>query len=89
MQVVVYAGEGHSVGLVVHRILDIVEESLAAKSRARRRGVLFTAVVQGRVTEFLDVEGIIKADDPNFFHEADGPAGLHAPARRPAERLEV
>ena len=31
------------------------------------RGVLFTAVVQGRVTEFLDIEGIIRSADPDFF----------------------
>jgi two-component system chemotaxis sensor kinase CheA len=58
-QVVVYAGEGRRVGLVVESILDIVEEEIVTRSEANRPGVLFTAVVQGRVTEFLDVSGII------------------------------
>jgi two-component system chemotaxis sensor kinase CheA len=71
VQVVVHAGRGQRVGLVVGRILDIVEETLVSRSRARRPGVLFTAVVQERVTEFLDVEGIIRAADPEFF-AADG-----------------
>ena len=69
VQVVVYAGKGRRVGLVVDRILDIVEETLGSRSRANRPGVLFTAVVQGRVTEFLDVEGIIRSADPDFFEQ--------------------
>jgi hypothetical protein len=34
--------------------------------------VLFTAVVQGRVTEFLDVEGLIRSADPDFFEHPEG-----------------
>jgi two-component system chemotaxis sensor kinase CheA len=65
VQVVVYAGAGRPVGLVVDRILDIVEETLISRSEAHRRGVLFTAVIQGRVTEFLDIESILDSVDPN------------------------
>ena len=61
--------QGRRVGLVVDRILDIVEETLASRSPANRPGVLFTAVVQGRVTEFLDVEGIIRSADPDFVEQ--------------------
>jgi two-component system, chemotaxis family, sensor kinase CheA len=64
VQVVVYAGAGRRVGLVVDRILDIVEETLISRSPAHRRGVLFTAVIQGRVTEFLDIESILDSIDP-------------------------
>ncbi|HEY7426517.1 MAG TPA: chemotaxis protein CheW [Gemmataceae bacterium] len=67
VQVVVYAGKDRRVGLVVDRILDIAEESLASRSAAHRPGVLFTAVVQGRVTEFLDVEGILRSTDPDLI----------------------
>jgi two-component system chemotaxis sensor kinase CheA len=69
-QVVVYAGDGARVGLVVGSILDIVEEEITARSRANRPGVLHTAVVQGRVTEFLDVDGVIRAAAPEFAGEA-------------------
>jgi two-component system chemotaxis sensor kinase CheA len=69
VQVVVYSSEGRRVGLVVGQILDIVEETLASRSRSSRPGVLFNAVVQGRVTEFLDVRGIIRSADPEFFDE--------------------
>jgi two-component system, chemotaxis family, sensor kinase CheA len=77
VQVVVYSGEGRRVGLVVGRILDIVEETLVSRSRSNRPGVLFTAVVQGRVTEFLDIKGIIRSADPEFFEEPQ-PVGAEA-----------
>jgi two-component system chemotaxis sensor kinase CheA len=68
-QVVVSAGEGARVGLVVGSILDIVDEEIAVRSRANRPGVLYTAVVQGRVTEFLDVDGLIRVAAPEFARE--------------------
>jgi two-component system chemotaxis sensor kinase CheA len=60
---VVCAAAGRRVGLVVGRILDVVEETIAARSPGGRPGVLFAAVVQDRVTEFLDVEAVIRAAD--------------------------
>jgi two-component system chemotaxis sensor kinase CheA len=61
VQVIVYAANGRHVGLVVERIVDIAEESIVVRSAAHRRGVAFTAVIQERVTEFLDVEGILRS----------------------------
>jgi two-component system chemotaxis sensor kinase CheA len=46
LQVVVHAGADRQVGLVVGRILDIVEETITTRARASRPGVLFTAVVR-------------------------------------------
>jgi two-component system chemotaxis sensor kinase CheA len=69
VQVVVHAGKGQRVGLVVGRILDIAEEAIVSRARASRPGVLFTAVIQGRVTEFLDVEGIIRSAGFEFSGE--------------------
>jgi two-component system chemotaxis sensor kinase CheA len=65
--VIVYAREGQNVGLLVGQILDIAEEVIGTRSRANRPGVLFTTVIQERVTEFLDVEGLLRAADPAFF----------------------
>lgn len=59
VQVVVTSGQGKTVGLVVGQILDVIETSIVNRSAAARTGVLFNAVVQDRVTEFLDVEGLI------------------------------
>src|SRR5689334_7330804 len=67
VQVVVFAGQGQQVGLIVGRILDIVEEAVTVRSRTNRPGVLFSAVIQGRVTEFLDVPGLLLVADPDFF----------------------
>jgi two-component system chemotaxis sensor kinase CheA len=69
IQVVVYAARGQRVGLVVDQILDIVEEEIVSRSSARRPGVLFTAVIQGRVTEFLDVDGILESVDPDILEQ--------------------
>lgn len=65
--VIVYNGRGRRAGLVVGEILDVVEEDLAMRARAARPGVLFSAVIQGLVTEFLDVEAVIRSADPAFF----------------------
>ena len=63
IQVVVYSGHGRRVGLVVGRIIDIVDEPVAARAEEARPGVLFRAVVRDRVTEFLDVDAIITRED--------------------------
>ncbi len=59
LPVVVYESRGRRFGLVVGRILDIVDEHVTAHSEPVRPGVLFNAVVQERVTEFLDVDGML------------------------------
>lgn len=70
MLVVVYAYDGRSVGLVVERIIDIVEENITVKRRANSAGILGSAVIQQRVTDLLDVEGVIRSSDPSFFEQA-------------------
>ena len=69
IQVIVHTLDLRSVGLVVERILDIVEDDLSTRRPASRKGVLGSIVVQGRVTEILDVDGIIHAQGPTFFAE--------------------
>jgi two-component system chemotaxis sensor kinase CheA len=69
LQVVVYAERGRSVGLVVERVLDIVEEDVVLDHMAERAGILGSAVVQQCVTELLDVQGVVRAAHPGFFAE--------------------
>jgi chemotaxis protein histidine kinase CheA len=69
IQVVVYTDQGRSVGLVVDRILDIAHGNIAGHKRLGRQGTLGSVVVQGRVTELLDVKGIIQSADASFFTE--------------------
>lgn len=71
LQVVVYTEQGRSMGLVVDSILDIVEEALTVQQReTTRSGLLGSAVIQGRVTDLIDVRGIIESADPTFFDAA-------------------
>ncbi len=69
IQVVVHSEQGRSVGLVVDRILDIAHEAIKIQRHTVRPGTLGSMVVQGRVTEMLDVKGIIQTADPDFFRE--------------------
>ncbi|HWW85805.1 MAG TPA: chemotaxis protein CheA [Vicinamibacterales bacterium] len=48
-------------GVKVERILDIVEEPLSIGRQAERKGSLGTAIIQGRVTEVLDLAEILEA----------------------------
>jgi len=67
MQVVVYAEQGRSVGLVVGRISDIVQEEITVKRHAHRNGIFGSVVIQGKVTDLLDVQAIIRAADASFY----------------------
>jgi two-component system chemotaxis sensor kinase CheA len=67
MQVVVYSENGRSVGLVVDRILDIVEETIVPQKPSARSGLRGSAVIQKRVTDLLDVRGLVRAAKPGFF----------------------
>jgi two-component system chemotaxis sensor kinase CheA len=67
LQVIVYSEQGRSVGFVVEQILDVVEETITVRHRAARPGVLGAVVVQGKVTDLLDVHGVIMRTDPSFF----------------------
>jgi two-component system chemotaxis sensor kinase CheA len=61
LQVIVYAESGRSVGIVVDRIVDIVDEVLTIKHSSTRRGIRGAAILQNRVTEVLDVADIVRA----------------------------
>jgi two-component system chemotaxis sensor kinase CheA len=61
LHVIVHATEGRSVGLVVDRILDIVEERVEIQRVAARHGVEGTAVIRGRTTEILDAAALAAA----------------------------
>ncbi|MBL9139145.1 MAG: chemotaxis protein CheW [Verrucomicrobiales bacterium] len=67
MHVVVYSEQGRSVGLVVSNIEDIVEDAVRVEHRISRDGIVGSAVVHGRVTDLLDVKGIIREAEPAFF----------------------
>jgi len=69
LQAVVYNENGRNVGLVVDNILDIADASFSSKGQASRPGVDFTAVINGKVSEFVDVTYVIRSAIPDFFKE--------------------
>jgi two-component system chemotaxis sensor kinase CheA len=50
-------------GLVVSQILDIVESTLEPQSAPTRAGVLHCSVIEGRVTELLDVPALLRVGE--------------------------
>lgn len=69
--VVVSLNQENSIGLIVERILDIVESPLTIKGTATRPGVLFLTLIEGQVTEILDVENIIQIANPYLIKKVD------------------
>lgn len=61
LQVIVYSEGGKSVGFVVGRILDVVEEAICVDPSGAQHGVLGATVLQGRVVELLDVSGLVRS----------------------------
>jgi two-component system chemotaxis sensor kinase CheA len=61
LSVIVYSQEGRSVGLVVSEILEIVEEEITVEGRGQQAGLLGSAVIHQRVTNLLDVPGLLAA----------------------------
>jgi two-component system, chemotaxis family, sensor kinase CheA len=66
----VYTRNGRSIGFVVDRVYDVVEVVVEIKDVIRREGVLGTTVIEGNVTEILDVDWILKLAPPGFFDSA-------------------
>jgi two-component system, chemotaxis family, sensor kinase CheA len=67
LSVVVATHADTRVGLVVDGILDVAEVEIALQRETRRPGVLGSMVVQSRATEFLDVEGAVRALHPELL----------------------
>ena len=52
----VFSGEGYSMGLAVSEIVDVVEDRLELELAPDRLGFLGTAVIAGKAAEILDVD---------------------------------
>src|SRR5581483_11119960 len=62
--VVVYEHRGRSVGLVIDEILDIVDTQMTIEPVADRIGIVGAAVIEGHVTDVLDVVTIVESALP-------------------------
>jgi two-component system chemotaxis sensor kinase CheA len=72
VQVVVFNDGDRSVGMVVDQILDVAEEAVTVRQKSSRKGLLGSAVVGKRVTDFLDLNEVIRASEGNWDKNADG-----------------
>ncbi|UMG94633.1 chemotaxis protein CheW [Nocardioides sp. TF02-7] len=59
--VVVHEVADRAVGIVIDRVLDVVETEVVPSSVGRRPGVLGSAVVQGHVTDLVDLGAVVAA----------------------------
>jgi two-component system, chemotaxis family, sensor kinase CheA len=67
MHVVVYSDGTRRVGIVVDKILDIVDEEIAIERSTTSAGIEGRAVVQGRVTDLVDIAAVVTR-----YHESVG-----------------
>ena len=58
LEVVVHTSNGSSVGIVCDSIVDIIDEAIKLQATNSRPGVTGVAVIDGRVTDVLDVDFI-------------------------------
>jgi two-component system chemotaxis sensor kinase CheA len=72
--VVVFSDGERSVGLVVDQILDVAEEVITVRQKSSRKGLLGSAVVGKRVTDFLDLNQVIRVATENWCHASTRPA---------------
>ncbi|WP_110180300.1 chemotaxis protein CheA [Nocardioides solisilvae] len=61
LSVVVHEDGEHRVGLVIDRVVDVVDTVLRRSEVGRRDGVLGSAVIDGRVTDLLDLDAVVTA----------------------------
>jgi two-component system chemotaxis sensor kinase CheA len=71
VQVVVFNDGDRGVGMVVDEIVDVAEEAVTIRRKSGRRGILGSAVVGKRVTDFLDLNQVIAAAKENWFQTTD------------------
>lgn len=60
ISVVVHEDGQHRVGIVIDRVLDVVEEQVVPTEVGKRNGVLGSAVVQDRVTDLVDLDAVVR-----------------------------
>jgi two-component system chemotaxis sensor kinase CheA len=75
IQVVVYSEGGHTVGLIVDHIVDIVEERAMVESLSPRPGIVGSFVAQSHVTDLLDMPAIMRAALPGLLDGPESEAG--------------
>lgn len=61
MQVIVVSAQGRRAGLVIDRLLDVVDERIELEQPGSRAGAAASALVRDRVTELVDLDALLAA----------------------------
>jgi len=75
VQVVVFNNGDRLIGLIVDRIVDIVEEPVTVRKSSDTFGLMGSAVVGGKVTDFVDLHEIIMNSGEKWAAGQKGSAG--------------
>jgi two-component system chemotaxis sensor kinase CheA len=67
IQVVVFNDGDRSVGMIVDQILDVIEETVTVRQKSCRKGLLGSAVIGKKVTDFLDLNQVIEAVRSSWY----------------------
>ena len=67
VQVIVFNDGERGIGILVDQILDIVDETVTVKQQARGAGLLGSAVIGQKVTDFVDLHAVIEKAEENWF----------------------
>ena len=74
LHVVIYRNGASELGLVVDEIIDVVEEAVTNRHGCGGGGLLASAVVAGRITDFLDLNAVASsasATDSDSLHRLE------------------
>lgn len=74
IEVVIYTEQGHTVGIIVDCIVDIVQQEPVIEPLASRRGVRGSFVSDHNVTELLDLPAIVRDVLPELGEKAEAMA---------------
>ena len=74
LQVVVCSEAGRIAGLIVDRIVDIVQEKLGNETPGQRHGIVGSMIVQRRITELLDLPALMRQLSYSVPHPVPHPA---------------
>jgi len=74
--IVVFADQDKNMGLLVDRIIDIVEDTLHVDLTSRRPGLLGTSIISGKATDIIDAAFYLAQAFQDWFNvESDGEFG--------------
>jgi two-component system chemotaxis sensor kinase CheA len=59
LSVIVHEAANGRVGIIVDRVLDVVETELDASDVGARAGVLGSAVIADKVTDLVDLDAVV------------------------------